>query len=293
MNIAQLVYFVEVVSSEFNISTAAEKVHISQSTMSKSIINFENEEQVTLFIRKGKRLVGLTEQGKKFYRDAKKVIRDYDNMILNVHQPQKISGRVKVGIAPAVLSSYFSTILPKFKIMHPDIKIEVFELGGEELQQQLLLRKIDLAYIVAPLKYDSLKSRNLVNDYGAVVYNESVFDLDNNISISNLAKLPLALLNKSFTIRDQLDTLFSYDNVAPNVLISSTSESFLLNAVRTNKLVTVLPRNVLDAYHVDDLKIIPLQQLTWRLVSAIYEKTEDVLVTNVRQIFDEHIIDLN
>jgi len=293
MNIGQLIYFIEIVTSEFNISDAAERMHVSQSTMSKSILKFEKDEKVTLFIRRGKRLVGLTEKGKRFYHDAKRVIKDYDSMISNVQKEHKITGTVRVGIAPAVFVSYFSSILPKFKLDNPNIKVDVFELGGEELQQKLLLEKIDLAYMVAPIKFDSLQNSSLIKDYGAAVFNPEFFDFQDSLSISELAELPLVLLDNSFTIRDQLNTLFEYDNLTPNLLMSSKSENFLLNAVRSNKVVTVLPRAVLRGYRSDGLKVIPLKQLTWELFSSVYKKSDDLLTTKTRNIFDKQITKLN
>lgn len=47
MNITQLLYFINIVSYDFNISTAANKLHVSQSAVSKSINNFEKQENVT------------------------------------------------------------------------------------------------------------------------------------------------------------------------------------------------------------------------------------------------------
>ncbi|WP_158727549.1 LysR family transcriptional regulator [Levilactobacillus enshiensis] len=289
MNITQLTYFVEVVASDFNISVAAEKIHVSQSTMSKSILTFEEEENVNLFVRHGKKLVSLTEPGRKFYRDAKRVIRDYDNMLTNVHHQTNWVGKVKVGIAPAVLVAYFSNILPQFRLAHPDIKIIVSDVGGEKLQQDLLLEKIDLAYPVAPIKYDSLDQKSLILDCGAVVFNPKLVNVPDSLTISELLKFKLVLLNQSFTIRDQLDLLLSYEKTTPDILMESSSESFLLNACRTSPLVTVLPRSILRGYQTDDLRVIPLNQLSWELLSTTLKKNEDPLIAKVRDYFDTAI----
>lgn len=293
MNITQLTYFVEVVASDFNISVAAEKIHVSQSTMSKSILTFEEEENVSLFIRHGKKLISLTEAGRKFYRDAKRVIRDYDNMLTNVHHQTEWAGKVKVGIAPAVLVAYFSNILPQFRLTHPDIKIIVSDVGGERLQQDLLLEKIDLAYPVAPIKYDSLDQKSLILDCGAAVFNPNLVNVPDPLTISELLKFKLVLLNQSFTIRDQLDSLLNYEKETPDILMESSSESFLLNACRTSPLVTVLPRSILRGYQTDDLKVIPLEQLSWELMSTTLRKNEDPLITKVRDYFDSAISKMN
>lgn len=286
MNIAQLYYFLEIVASEFNISMAAEKLHVSQSTMSKTILNFEKSEQVQLFTRHGKRITGLTNSGQAFYRDSRKVVRDYSRMMSNVHEKDHWSGKISVGIASAVLVSHFSKILPAFRLEHPTIKVEVHDQGGEELQQQLLLEKIDLAYVVAPLRYDSLDQVNLITDCGAIVYNPQLVELPQPFTLDALAKFPMVLLTAKFTIRDQLDTLFRLQNIIPNVIMESSSESFLLNACRTQPLVTVLPRATLKGYPLQDLTSTPLEQLNWQLISTKSKKNDSPLVEQVRTLFD-------
>ena len=289
MNISQLFYFLEIVASDFNISMAAEKVHVSQSTMSKSILNFEESEQVQLFTRHGKRITGLTNAGDTFYHDAKKVIRDYDHMMTHVHSKETLAGKVTVGIASAVLVSHFSSILPKFRLEHPNIKIEVHDQGGEVLQQQLLLERIDLAYVVAPLRYDSLDRVNLITDCGAIVFNPELINVNTSITLKELSKLPMVLLSTTFNIRDQLDTLFGYEHVSPNVIMESASESFLLHACRTQPLITILPRAILKGYQTSGLSVIPLKQLNWELLSTKSKKNDNPLVDEVRKIFDAEI----
>lgn len=293
MNITQLIYFIEIISSDFNISLAAEKVHVSQSTMSKSVLNFEEMEKIRLFTRHGKHLVGLTPAGKNFYRDAKKVIREYNQMMVNVHKKQKLTGKVTVGIASAVFDSHFSRFLPQFRLDQPEIVINVVKGGAEELQQQLLLEKIDLAYVIAPIKYDSLDKKSLIVDSGAFVFNRDLINITFPVNIQELAKVPLVLLPETFTIREQLDTLFSFENASENIIMESSSENFLLNACRTQPLATVLPRSVLTGYRADDLAAIPLQQLSWELLSAVSKKNSDSLVNLVRKKFDEAIMNLN
>lgn len=293
LNITQLLYFIEIVSSNFNISLAAEKGHVSQSTMSKSILAFEASENIQLFIRHGKRLVGLTPTGKNFYRDARKIIRAYNQMMSNIHAKQGLTGKITVGIASAVFVSHFSRILPQFQLEHPDIIVHVIRGGAEELQQQQLFGKIDLSYVVAPLRYDSLEKKSLITDSGAVVFNENLIKVSDPITMHELAKLPLILLSPKFTIRDQLDTLFNYENEAANVIMESSSENFILNACRAQPLVTVLPHSILKGYRADDLRAIPLCQLNWELISVVSKKNSDPLVNKVRQLFDEAIMKLD
>ena len=53
-------YLVEIVSSNFNIAAASQKLYVSQYAISQFIINFENQNEVDLFVRKTGRITNLT-----------------------------------------------------------------------------------------------------------------------------------------------------------------------------------------------------------------------------------------
>lgn len=289
MNITQLLYFINIVSYDFNISTAANKLHVSQSAVSKSINNFEKQENVTLFIRHGRRILGLTTKGKKFYCDAKRVIRDYEKLLSNVRNSNKITGKIKIGIASAVYESFFAQILIPFQSHHPNIKVQVSVLGSEKIQDQLVLGNLDLAYIVAPIKYDILHTEKLINSNAAIIYNPSFFDIPNNCTIDQLINYDMVLLDHSFTLRNQIDAIFSYSQKSPHVLYDSTSENFLVNSCRFNKVITILPESIIYGYNMNGLNAIPFKQINWELLSVTVNENSNPIVTNVQNEIDEMI----
>lgn len=76
MNIFQLRYFVSVAQLE-NISKAADLLHLSQSSLSKSIAKLEAELGMPLFQRSGKHIV-LNEQGRRFWEFSSMVLRELE-----------------------------------------------------------------------------------------------------------------------------------------------------------------------------------------------------------------------
>ena len=65
MNFQQLRIIREAVQRNFNLTEVANALFTSQSGVSKHILDLENELGIELFVRKGKRLTGLTEPGKE------------------------------------------------------------------------------------------------------------------------------------------------------------------------------------------------------------------------------------
>lgn len=77
MNISQMEYLVEIVQSNFNITAASQKLYVSQSAISQFIKNFEEQNEVALFVRKNGRIINLTPAGKNIYDSTLEVLEKY------------------------------------------------------------------------------------------------------------------------------------------------------------------------------------------------------------------------
>ena len=80
MNFQQLRIIRETVRSKFNLTEAANALFTSQSGVSKHIRDLEQELGVEIFVRRGKRLLGLTEPGKEVLNLANRMLVDADNL---------------------------------------------------------------------------------------------------------------------------------------------------------------------------------------------------------------------
>jgi DNA-binding transcriptional LysR family regulator len=76
----QLRYLHEVARCGFSVSEAADALFTSQPGVSKQIRQLEDELGVQIFVRHGKRLVGLTEPGRQVLAIAERMLRDVDNL---------------------------------------------------------------------------------------------------------------------------------------------------------------------------------------------------------------------
>ena len=151
MDILQLKYFVCIVESDYNLSTASKKLHISQPALTQYIRKFEDAEGIELFARLSGRLNGLTVSGENFYSNAKIVIDQYNTLYKELHEnSSSIKGTVTIGIPPLVLTVLFTTYLSKIIRLNPTIRFNIIEEGAYELRRKLLLHEIDFVVILQP-----------------------------------------------------------------------------------------------------------------------------------------------
>ncbi|MCE1187447.1 MAG: LysR family transcriptional regulator, partial [Rhodocyclales bacterium] len=80
MNFQQLRIIRETVRRNFNLTEVAIALHTSQPGVSKHIKDLEDELGIEIFVRKGKRLLGLTEPGKDLVGVVEQILLDSQNL---------------------------------------------------------------------------------------------------------------------------------------------------------------------------------------------------------------------
>ncbi|EUJ33712.1 LysR family transcriptional regulator [Listeria floridensis FSL S10-1187] len=132
--IKQLEYIYQVLTTE-NVSRAAKKCFISQPAMTQCLREFEEENKVLLFERRGGRL-NITPEGEEIHKELAVLllaIRDFEERLLDI--AQKSSGKITVGIPPVILTVYFYDIISSFMSKNPLVDLEILELGANELKK--------------------------------------------------------------------------------------------------------------------------------------------------------------
>ncbi|MFV0517893.1 MAG: LysR family transcriptional regulator [Aminipila sp.] len=128
MNINHLRYFQEVCKYN-NITKASEAVHVSQPSITAAIKELENELGYQLFNRVNNR-ISLTDDGIAFLSKAKNFVNSYDNFhkeALDIGNKTHVV--LKVGIPPVLGTFMFKKFFPAFEEQHPNIRLQMFEIG--------------------------------------------------------------------------------------------------------------------------------------------------------------------
>ena len=168
MELRHLRYFVAV-AEELNFTRAAEKLHLAQPSLTRQIHSLEEELGVRL-LNRSKSKVTLTEEGRSFLVDAKRLVAQ---SIESVQAVQRLSrgetGQLNLGY----LSKFNFDLLPKtlleFSRACPDIAVNLFDMSPAEQLRALEARKIDVGFVgVRPPDQKSL-SWECIGEHGLVV----------------------------------------------------------------------------------------------------------------------------
>lgn len=158
MELRVLRYFQAVVN-ELNISRAAERLHVSQPTISRQLKDLENELGVTLFDRNGHNLK-LTNSGEYFANQVNQILALTDKTVENIHREQEIVGSIVIGSAE---SRSFLNIAQSINAMHhahPKIKTNIISTNSEGIRANLKSGNYDFGIVMEPTdksEYNFLK----------------------------------------------------------------------------------------------------------------------------------------
>lgn len=126
-----------------NFTRAAEKEHMTQTSMSRKISGLEEEMGVRLFYRDNHQVI-LTDAGSEFYVQAQKLLDVYEStvrLVQNVEQGYARSLKIGVGIYEDEL---LDTFLGQYVMAHPDVRITCLQYGYRELLKRFEQGLLDI-----------------------------------------------------------------------------------------------------------------------------------------------------
>ena len=154
--------FLTVVSAG-NFIAAAERLHVSQSTVSTRIHSLEQLLGCVLFIR-NKAGTTLTPAGRQFQRHASALVRTVEHARQDIGIPRGFNGTLVVGGRIGLWEEYLLRWLPLMRAQHPDISVRAESSLEPEIMQGLVEGRIDIGVMYTPQSRPGLKVERLFEE---------------------------------------------------------------------------------------------------------------------------------
>ncbi|MQS38141.1 LysR family transcriptional regulator, partial [Streptomyces katsurahamanus] len=203
MQFQQLLYFVAVAETR-HFTRAAERVHVSQPSLSQQIRALESELGAELFSR-ARGNIALTEAGAALLPLARRILADADTARLEVQELAQLRrGRVRLGATPSLCTGLLPEVLRVFHDRHPGIRLLIEEGGSHDLVRQLARGALDLALIVLPLPPGSpaLTTVELLQEDLVVVSAAAGKAPRRPVRIADLRDQPLVMFRHGYDLRE-------------------------------------------------------------------------------------------
>ncbi|MBE6909805.1 MAG: LysR family transcriptional regulator [Ruminococcaceae bacterium] len=192
MEIRVLRYFLET-AREGNMSRAAERLHISQPTMSKQIKELEAELGAKLFVRSNFS-VRLTDAGMLLRKRAEDILDLVDKTTAEFHALDDVgSGEIFVGAAESESVKYFARAVKTIQEQYPGVRCNIFSGNMEDVTERLDKGLLDFAIIMS---YVDLSKYNYLavpasDTWGVIMRKDSPLAKKEAVTLDDLYGLPL------------------------------------------------------------------------------------------------------
>jgi len=246
MDIRTLRYFVEVVRQQ-SFTRAAEKLFVTQPTISKMLKNLEDELNCTLLIRDGRRLL-LTDTGRVVFERGQAILGEFHQLESELSDINHLhKGVLRLGIPPMV-GMLMAEPIGLFRQRYPGVELKIAEFGGLTVQQAVSNGELDLAMTALPVDEDSGLSTLPLFNHPLCVLTPRTEEWESVQSLSPeaLAAHPLVIYNEDFALSRQLMALFTCHDVKPRIAVRSGQWDFLAAMVQAGNGGAILPQPICE-----------------------------------------------
>ena len=228
---------IEAINDEKSFSKAAQRLYMSQPSLSVMVKKLEDEIGMPLFDRTNKP-ISLTEAGKEYLRTANEIDlaeRQFENYIDSINNLQ--NGTLRIGtnqlLSDLVIPEFLSTFMKKY----PGIEIELLNTDSTSLERMLMEGRLDLVIDNHPMNKRIFNQRELFtenivlavpdiyapkNVEGRMSAKEvlsSTYYEKKPIDLHQLKDVPFILLTKGNQTRQLTDILCRHAGFSPNILL--------------------------------------------------------------------------
>lgn len=257
MELRHLRYFVALAEC-LSFTRAAERVHVTQSTLSHQIRQLEEELGHALFDRIGKR-VRLTEAGETFLGYASKALREVDQGLSDLKRAgDELSGEVRIGATGTFNIAFVPECLALFLQRNPTVKVIVEEHAAAAIAQRLIDGSLDVGIAYQPsdptqLWFEPLYTEEMV----LVVSPRHPLAQRKRVRMVELHRQGLVLLPGDFATRTMLDECFRSCGAEPVVAAEMNAIAPMVGLVARTQLAAIVSSHAVQPR--DDLRVIPIE----------------------------------
>ena len=255
MEIRVLRYFL-MVAREENITKAANLLHLTQPTLSRQLMQLEEELGVTLFRRSKHRII-LTEDGMLLRRRAEEIVSLAEKTRDDLrHKQDHLAGTIAVGSGELQSSRFLTQLIAAFQKENPLVSFRIYSGNSDNIKERIERGLLDIGLLQEPVdiaKYHFVRTP-VQEQWGVLVRADAELAAKDRVSPADLAGMPLILPDRE-NVQNELLNWFG--SPAEKLRITATGNLlYNLASLARDSGSCVLTLNL--ACHYDGLRFIPL-----------------------------------
>jgi DNA-binding transcriptional LysR family regulator len=249
MNLQQLRYVRAAVQNDLNLTKVAGELFTSQSGVSKQIKELEAELKIEIFVRRGKRLVGLTPAGDSAARVIERLLQEADNLKrLSEQFVQSDQGQLIIAATHNQASYVLPQILLRFNRQFPDVRVELRQGSPIDVVNLIIRGEADIG--IATEAVDGHPELTTIPcfhwEHVAVVPPGHELAEIAHPTLADLARYPVITYNPGFTGRSHINDAFAEAGLAPDIHLTAADADVIKTYVRLGMGVGIVAQMAID-----------------------------------------------
>ena len=276
MEIKTLRSLISLVENDFNVSRAAEQLFLVQPAVSQHIQRLEQELGTQLFVRQGKRLLGLTETGEVIVSHARKILAETRNIIdVGREHVEQASGILRIGTTHTQARYVLPPVIKSFNKAYPNVELEIHQGNPQQLEEMALDDQVDFSMCT-----EILSENPQLTTVPCYQWNRSLIARHDHpllarkrITLKALSQYPIITYVLGFTGRGHFSNTFARAGLKPNVVLSAADTDVIKTYVREGMGVGIIASMAYTPRQDSDLELRDLSQLfPWEITVIAYPK---------------------
>ncbi|MNI24981.1 HTH-type transcriptional regulator CynR [compost metagenome] len=289
MELKQLEYFMTL-SQELHFTRSAEKLGITQPSLSQQIRLLEHEVGMPLFDRIGKKTM-LTEAGKALQHHGYNVFHELSQARAVISELQGLKrGTLKIGSLLTVVNYLLPPTVMGFHNSYPNVELSVLGLRTGDIYNGLLQNELDLGIVFLPMEHEDLEAVPLYKEHLALaVSKDHSLAQTSFVTLDILKDTPSVLLPNTYFLRQVINEQCQSLAFMPQPVLEMTTMESIINMVGKGIGVTILPKAYLDYIDHPQIRTIPIHNpvLTTQ-IGVVYRKNKHLCAAS--RVFMEQLV---
>jgi LysR family cyn operon transcriptional activator len=259
LDIRHLRYFLAVAEAG-SFSRAADRLGISQPSVSQQMRDLEAGLRVPLFQRRGRRIL-LTPRGLIFQEHARAVLHQLENFLQELNsEPGELRGALHLGVIPVLNVPLVPQLLGSFTGDYPAISITVEEISSTEIETALEEGRMDVGLGFLTRHSPNLRYERLCTDqFTLIVAQNHPWANRRVVHFSELHQHRLLQLPDTFVMRRMTDEICRKHQVRPHVIAEINAIETLLRSLGPSQAAALMPKIALRGRESLKLRAVRLQ----------------------------------
>ncbi len=249
MKLHQLRYVREVARCGLNVSAAAKALHTAQPGVSNQIRLLENELNLQIFERNGKRLVEITQPGRAIIAMAERIFRELDNIKqVGMEFTNEAIGSLSIATTHTQARYALPPVIKAFTQQYPKVRLQIHQGSPTQICEMALSGIADVAIATEAIElFEELVMMPCYQWNRCVVAPPDHPILSETpLTLEAIARYPIVTYDFAFAGRSKINQAFAAHELKPNVVLTAIDSDVIKTYVELGLGIGLLARMAYD-----------------------------------------------